>query len=339
MKYKILGNSGLRVSEICLGTMTFGQEWGTGADYQESKNQFNLFLEKGGNFIDTANRYTEGTSEQWLGEFVKESKRRDELVIATKYSLFTEPNKLNDGGNHRKNLVQSLEKSLKRLQMDYVDILYLHAWDFSVSVEEVMRSLEYLVQSGKVLHIAFSDTPSWIVAQAQTIAEFRGWSKLCCLQLEYSLITRDIEREYFKLSEQMNLPILAWAPLAGGALSGKYLNSNHNDPKRLKSESKRLNQRSTAIAEKVVEIAQKTNSHPVQVALRWVMSKKNVIPIVGARTAQQLEESLKVVDFYLSENEIQELNEVSKIELGFPNEFLASDNVINLLWNGLQNRM
>lgn len=339
MKYKILGNSGLRVSEICLGTMTFGQEWGTGADYQESKKQFYLFLEKGGNFFDTANRYTEGTSEKWLGEFVKESGKRDELVIATKYSLFTEPNKINDGGNHRKNLVQSLEKSLKRLQMDYVDILYLHAWDFSIPVEEVMRSLEYLVQSGKVLHIGFSDTPAWIVAQAQTIAEFRGWSKLCCLQLEYSLITRDIEREYFKMCEQMNLPILAWAPLAGGALTGKYLNSHSNEPKRLKPESKRLNQRSTQIVEKVVEIAKRLNTSAVQVALRWVMSKKNIIPIIGARTVQQLEESLKVINFSLPEKYQEELNEISKIELGFPHEFLGSDNVINLLWNGLQNKM
>lgn len=339
MKYKILGYSGLRVSEICLGTMTFGQEWGTGADYQESKKQFYLFLERGGNFFDTANRYTEGTSEKWLGEFVKETGKRDELVIATKYSLFTEPNKINDGGNHRKNLIQSLEKSLRRLQMDYVDILYLHAWDFSVPVEEVMRSLEYLVQSGKVLHIAFSDTPAWVVAQAQTIAEFRGWSKLTCLQLEYSLIIRDIEREYFKMCEQMNLPILAWAPLAGGALSGKYLDTNKDEPKRLKPESKRLTPRAQKITQKVVDIAKQLGVHPVQVALRWVMNKKNVIPIVGARTAQQLEESLKSVDFYLSENYIQELNEVSKIDLGFPHEFLASDNVINLLWNGLQNKM
>lgn len=339
MKYKILGNSGLRVSEICLGTMTFGLEWGSGADYDESKKQFYYFLEKGGNFLDTANRYTEGTSEKWLGELVKESGKRDELVVATKYSLFTEPNKVNDGGNHRKNLVQSVEKSLKRLQMEYVDILYLHAWDFSVPVEEVMRSLEYLVQSGKVLHIAFSDTPAWVVAQAQTIADFRGWSKLCCLQLEYSLITRDIEREYFKMCEQLNLPILAWAPLAGGALTGKYLNFNENEPKRLKPESKRLNERSTLIAQKVVAIAKELNVLPAQVALRWVMSKKNVIPIVGARTYEQLKQTLDTVEIYLSDSYIQELDEISKMDLGFPNEFLASENVINLLWNGLQNKM
>ncbi len=341
MKYKILGSSGLRVSEICLGTMTFGLEWGTGADYQESRNIFFHYLEKGGNFFDTANRYTEGTSERWLGEFVKESRRREELVIATKYSLFTEPNKYNDGGNHRKNLVQSVEKSLKRLQMDYVDILYLHAWDFSTPVEEVMRSLEYLVQTGKVLHIAFSDTPAWVVAQAQTLAEFRGYSKLCALQLEYSLITRDIEREYFKMCEQMDLPILAWAPLAGGALTGKYLNPNSNEPKRLKQESKRLNSKSMQIAQKVVDLAQKMNVTPVQVALRWVMQKKNnlIIPIVGARTTQQLQQSFEVLHLELPEEILHELNEVSKIDLGFPNEFLASDNVINLLWNGLQYKM
>jgi aryl-alcohol dehydrogenase-like predicted oxidoreductase len=338
MKYKILGKSGLRVSELCLGTMTFGTEWGTGADYKESQNQFFLFLEKGGNFFDTANRYTEGTSEKWLGEFVKQSGRRDELVIATKYSLFTEANKVNDGGNHRKNLVQSLEKSLKRLQMDYVDILYLHAWDFSTPVEEVMRCLEYLVQSGKILHIAFSDTPSWVIAQAQTIAEYRGWSKITALQLEYSLIHRDIEREYTKMCETFEIPILAWAPLAGGALSGKYLLPN-DDPKRLQPNSKRLNQRATRIVEKVVEIANLYSVHPVQVALRWLMSKKNVIPIVGARNSAQLNDSLNVIDFFLKENHLKELDEISKIELGFPHEFLSSDNVIHLLWNGLQNKI
>jgi aryl-alcohol dehydrogenase-like predicted oxidoreductase len=338
MKYKILGNSGLRVSEICLGTMTFGTEWGTGADYVEAQKQFFYYLEQGGNFFDTANRYTEGTSEKWLGEFIKQSGRRDELVVATKYSLFSMPNQINDGGNHRKNMVQSVERSLKRLDLAYIDILYLHAWDFSTPIEEVMYALECLVRSGKVLHIGFSDTPAWVIARAQTISEFRGWAKICALQLEYSLITRDIEREYFSLSENLNLPILAWAPLAGGALSGKYLTENQ-EPKRLKPDSKRLNERSNQIVKKVVEIANQYNVPPVQVALRWVMSHQNVIPIVGARTVSQLEQSLQVVDFQLDNNSLQKLDEVSKLDLGFPYEFLKSENVINLLWNGLQNKM
>ncbi len=263
------------------------------------------------------------------------------MVIATKYSLFTEPHRINDGGNHRKNLIQSLEKSLKRLQMDYVDILYLHAWDFSTPIDEVLRSLEYLVQSGKVLHIGFSDTPAWIVAQAYTIAQFRGYSNICALQLEYSLITRDIEREYFKMCEQMNIPILAWGPIAGGALSGKYLKTDIQQPKRLSPDSKRLNPRSTQIAKKVVELSQKLGCSPILIALKWVMKKNRntVIPIIGARTLEQLKQSLEVINFELPDNYLDELNEVSKIEMGFPNEFLASDNVINLIWNGLQYKM
>ena len=163
MNYKLFGKSGLRVSEICLGTMTFGEEWGYGANKQESRNIFNTFLEAGGNFIDTANRYTEGTSEKFLGEFVKESGRRDELVVATKYSLATKIGRINDSGNHRKNLVQTLDGSLKRLGLDYVDVLYVHAWDFTTPIEEVLRPLDDMVRSGKVLHIAISDTPAWII--------------------------------------------------------------------------------------------------------------------------------------------------------------------------------
>lgn len=339
MKYKILGRTGLRVSEICLGTMTFGTEWGTGADYETSKQQYLYFLEQGGNFLDTANRYTEGTSERWLGDFVRETQNRDELVIATKYSLFTRPNRINDGGNHRKNMVQSVEQSLKRLQMDYVDILYLHAWDFSTAVEEVMRGMEDLVRQGKVLYIGFSDTPAWVISRAQTLAELRSWQPISALQLEYSLITRDIEREFILMAETLGMSILAWAPLAGGALTGKYLNLNDNAPKRLAPNSKRLNERSTAIAQKVVEIAKAMNATPAQVALRWTMQNPIVIPIVGARTLAQLQDSLQAVNLQLPAEHLSALNEISAIELGFPYDFLQTDNVKNLLWNGLQDKM
>lgn len=339
MKYKILGRTGLRVSEICLGTMTFGTAWGTGADYETSKQQYLYFLEQGGNFLDTANRYTEGTSEKWLGEFVRETQNRDELVIATKYSLFTRPNRINDGGNHRKNMVQSIEQSLKRLQMDYIDILYLHAWDFATAVEEVMRGMEDLVRQGKVLYIGFSDTPAWVIARAQTLAELRAWQPISALQLEYSLITRDIEREFIPMAVALGMSVLAWAPLAGGALTGKYLNSNDNAPKRLAPNSKRLNERSTAIAKKVVDVAKQIGASPAQVALKWTMQNPIVIPIVGARTLAQLQDSLQGASLHLPVEHLTALNEISTIELGFPYEFLQTDNVKNLLWNGLQDKM
>ncbi|PJC57687.1 MAG: aldo/keto reductase, partial [Ignavibacteria bacterium CG_4_9_14_0_2_um_filter_37_13] len=252
MKYKLLGKSGLRVSEICLGTMTFGEEWAIGTGKNESKKIYDAFLNAGGNFIDTANRYTEGSSEKFLGEFIPSE--RNNLVIATKYTLYTQRGSVNDGGNHRKNLAQSIEGSLKRLNTEYVDLLYLHAWDFTVGIEEVLRNLQYLVQSGKVLHIAISDTPAWIVAQGNAIAELRGWSSFVAVQAEYSLTQRTPERDIIPMCRANNVAVTAWAPLAGGALTGKYLN-NSVSTLRLKPESLRLNQRNTAIAKEVVSVA------------------------------------------------------------------------------------
>jgi len=241
MKYKLLGNSGLRVSELCLGTMTFGEDWGYGADENSSREIFNSYLESGGNFIDTANRYTEGTSEEYIGKFVKESGRRDELVIATKYGLYTKSGRINDSGNHRKNMVQSLEGSLKRLGLEYVDILYLHIWDFTTPIEEILRALDDLVRAGKVLYPAISDTPAWIVSKGNQMAKQMGWSPFVSLQAEYSLITRDAERDLLPMTQSEGLAFTAWAPIAGGALSGKYLN-NSEQAGRLKEGSKRLNE-------------------------------------------------------------------------------------------------
>jgi len=193
MKYKLLGRSGCRVSEICLGTMTFGEEWGYGANYEASKKQFDTFLSLGGNFIDTANRYTEGTSEKWLGDFIQTE--RENLVLATKYTLFMQRDKPNLHGNHRKNMVQSVEASLKRLKTDYIDLLYLHMWDNSTPIEELMRAFDDLVRSGKILYPGISDTPAWIVSSANTLAQLRGWSPFMAYQLEYSLIQRTPERD------------------------------------------------------------------------------------------------------------------------------------------------
>ncbi len=339
MKYKLLGRSGLRVSELCLGTMTFGTEWGYGADKDESRKQFYAFLEAGGNFIDTANRYTEGTSERFVGEFVKESGKKDELVIATKYSLQTQPNRINDGGNHRKNLVQSLEGSLTRLGMERIDVLYLHAWDFKSPVDEVMRALDELVRSGKVLYIAISDTPAWIVSQANTLAELRGWNSFIGLQVEYSLITRDAERDLLPMAKALDIGITAWAPLAGGALTGKYLTKN-NDPKRIKPESKRLNETSLSIIAEVVDIAKEIGCNPSHVALNWIRQHNQVIiPVVGARTATHVQDNLDSLKYTLTAEQISRLNAVSAIELGFPHDFLAGEGVKNVLTGGLYDKI
>lgn len=321
MNYKLLGKSGLRVSEICLGTMTFGTEWGWGADYETSKAIFDAYANAGGNFIDTANRYTEGTSERWCGEFIAAD--RDHFVLATKYTLFDRKGDPNFSGNHRKNLMRSVEGSLKRLNTDFIDLLWVHAWDNTTPVDEVMRGLDDLVSQGKVHYIGVSDTPAWVVAQANTLAELRGWSRFVALQVEYSLIQRTPERDLLPMAKALDLAITPWAPLAGGALSGKYLKGEKG---RVPDNSIRVNERSTRIAQEVVSIAEDLDVSPAQVAMNWLIQKKQVvIPIVGARTLAQIEDSLGCLRFKLSDDQIASLNDISEIELGFPHDFLSSE--------------
>ncbi len=339
MNYKLFGRSGLRVSELCLGTMTMGTEWGYGSDAEESQRVFDAFLEAGGNFIDTANRYTEGTSETFLGNMIKASGRKDELVVATKYSLYTQANRINDGGNHRKNMMQSVEGSLRRLQLDTIDLLYLHIWDFTTREEEILRGLDDLVRSGKVHYIAISDTPAWLVSRMQTIAELRGWEAFAGIQAEYSLITRDAERDLIPMANHLGLAVTAWAPLAGGALTGKYLTEN-SDPKRIKEGSKRINEKSTAIAREVVQIANELNCSASHVALQWMMQQhQQVFPVIGARNATQLRDSMACINVKLTADQILRLNTVSAIEYGFPHEFLKSDTVQQVLHGGFQNQI
>lgn len=337
MKYKLLGRSGLRVSELCLGTLTFGTEWGTGADRAGSKLIFDAFVQAGGNFIDTANRYTEGTSERYVGEFI--AKQRDYFVLATKYSLFDRKGDLNNAGNHRKNLMRSVEGSLQRLNTSHIDLLWVHAWDFTVREDEVMRALDDLVRAGKVLHIGVSDTPAWIAARASTIAELRGWTAFTALQVEYSLLERSAERDLLPMARAMGMAMTPWAPLAGGALTGKYLKADKGD-KRLKAESKRLNARNTAIAQAVADMAAETGISAAQIALAWLRQQgPEIIPIVGARHYEQFADSLGCLHVQLDASQMNRLDEVSRIELGFPHEFLRSDNVKELLFAGMQDRM
>ncbi|MBS2971023.1 aldo/keto reductase [Metabacillus sp. KIGAM252] len=332
MRYKLLGNSGLRVSELALGTMTFGEDWGFGASKEESRKIFNRFTEAGGNFIDTACNYTNGASETFIGEFIQGN--REQYVIATKYSLTTRPNDPNGGGNHRKNLVQTVEGSLKRLNTDYIDLLWLHAWDFTTPVEEVMRALDDLVRAGKVLYIGISDTPAWIVSQANTLAMLRGWTPFIGLQVEYSLLQREPERDLLPMARALDIGITAWAPIAGGALTGKYLSGLANeDQKRLTPQSKRLNEVNSKIAAEVVKIAEELEKNPAQVAINWVRQQPGVnIPLIGARKESQIIDNLGAAEFSLSSEQLQRLDQASRIELGFPHEFLSSDPVRNALF-------
>ena len=221
MRYKLLGKSGLRVSELCLGTMTFGEDWGWGASHEESRKVYDAFREAGGNFIDTANVYTNGTSERLLGEFIQG--HREQIVLATKYTNAAPGNDPNAAGNHRKSMVQALEASLKRLKTDYIDLYWLHIWDRITPVEEVMRAFDDLVRQGKILYAGVSDMPAWVVAKANTLAELRGWTPFVGLQIEYSLIERTPERELLPMAADLGLGVTAWSPLAGGVLTGKQL--------------------------------------------------------------------------------------------------------------------
>jgi len=334
MRYKLLGKSGLRVSELCLGTMTFGTEWGWGADKKESRAVYDAYREAGGNFIDTANRYTEGTSEKYTDEFI--ARERESIVLATKYTLFMRKGDPNSAGNHRKNMMQSVEASLKRLKTDYIDLLWVHAWDYMTPVEEVMRGLDDLVRAGKILYAGVSDTPAWIVSQANTLAELRGWTRFTALQIEYSLIERTPERELLPMAQSFDMAVTPWAVLGSGILTGKYSGrSTDTGPKRVTKESRRLNDANIAIGDEVVKIAHDTGRKPSQVALNWVRRRKGLfIPILGARTVSQISENLGCLDFQLDQEHIQRLDEISKIDLGFPHVFLSQEVIRDIVYGG-----
>lgn len=326
MRYKLLGRSGLRVSEVCLGTMTFGDDWGWGAPKDESRRMFDAFAEAGGNFIDTSNNYTNGTSEKFIGEFVRSD--RDHFVTATKYTLNERSTDPNFGGNHRKNMMRSVEGSLQRLGTDHIDLLYLHMWDAMTPVEEVMRALDDLVRAGKVLYVGISDTPAWVVSQANVLANLRGWSRFVALQAPYSLADRALERDLLPMSEAHGMSVLAWGVLEGGELTGKY-NAPTDEPKRSKDTSERIK----SIASRLMDLADEIGRTPSQVAINWVRQQPyRMIPILGARTEKQLQDNLGCLDFELTDEQIRSLSEASPIELGFPHSFLGSDHVRGLIF-------
>jgi aryl-alcohol dehydrogenase-like predicted oxidoreductase len=331
MKYKLLGRSGLRVAEIALGTMGFGTEWGWGADYETSKAIFESYAGRGGNFIDTANRYTEGTSEKYVGEFVHHE--RDYFVLATKYTFFDVKKDINGAGNHRKNLVRSVEGSLRRLNTGYIDLLWIHAWDFSTPVDEIMRALDDLVRMGKILHVGVSNTHAWIVAQANTLAQMRGWTPFTALQVEYSLIQRTPERELLPMARAFDIAVTPWAPLGGGTLTGKYL---RDEKGRLKEDNPRLGEKNIPIVREVVAVAKETGHTAAQVALSWLRQHdQNIIPIVGATKVSQLEEDLGGLDLVLTPEQQQRLDIISRIDPGYPDAFINSDLIKNLSTGGM----
>jgi aryl-alcohol dehydrogenase-like predicted oxidoreductase len=326
MRYKLLGRSGLRVSELCLGTMTFGDDWGWGAPKDESQKIFNAFVESGGNFIDTANNYTDGTSEKFLGEFMRAD--RDHFVLATKYTLSERASDPNFGGNHRKNMRRSVEGSLQRLSTDHIDLLWLHMWDGVTPVDEIMRALDDLVTTGKVLYVGVSDTPAWIVSQANMLADLKGWSRFVAYQGEYSLASRAPERDILPMTQALDMSYLAWGLLEGGELTGKY-NSSSSEPKRSKDTSQRIK----SIAVVLMNVAKEIGCTASSLAINWARQRyKNMIPIIGARSEAQLKDNLGCLDFQLTEAQIHVLNQASPIDLGFPHSFLVSDHVRGLIF-------
>lgn len=336
MNFKLLGKSGLRVSELALGTMTFGEEWGWGSNKEESKKVFDSYAEAGGNFIDTANRYTEGTSEKFVGEFVQSD--RDHFIVATKYTLYKRKDDPNFSGNHRKNMVRSLDESLKGLKTDYIDLYWVHAWDYTTPEEEVLRALDDMIRAGKILYIGVSDTPAWVVSRMNAIAELRGWTQFVALQIKYSLLERTVERELLPMARKLDLAVTPWAVIGGGILSGKY-NKNKDEQGRAQL-NKAIKEEHLKIAEKVIEVSNEIGCSPSQVAINWVRQQPGVIiPIIGAKTQAQINDNIDCLKFSLNEEQINKLNEVSKIDLGFPHTFLSSDNIRNLTFGGTYDKI
>src|ERR1700686_2423881 len=342
MRYRLLGNSGLRVSEAALGTMTFGDDWGWGAAKDESRKVYNAFREADGNFIDTANFYTNGTSERFLGEFIQGD--RQSVVLATKYSNAAPGNDPNAAGNHRKSMMQALEASLKRLQTDYIDLYWVHIWDGITPAEEVMRGLDDIVRQGKVLYLDISDAPAWWIAQANTLAELRGWTRFTGLQIEYSLIERTVERELIPMAKALNLGVLAWSPLARGVLTGKYHGEGKADVGRMSNEGMKEflpeEQHATRIISAVKAVSEQVGRSMAQVALAWLRYQTGpVIPIIGARKVSQLQDNLGSLDLELSAEQLKSLDGASRIEFEFPQSIYEREMVRSIRYGGTWDRL
>lgn len=340
--YKLLGRSGLRVSPLSLGTMTFGSEWGWGADGNEARRIFDLYVDRGGNFVDTAVNYTDGGAERLLGTFVAD--KRERIILATKFTMARDPGNPNSGGNHRLNMVRSVEQSLNQLGTDRIDLLYLHAWDMTTRPEEVMRALDDLVRSGKVLYLDICNTPAWRVSQMQTLADIRGWSPFVALQIEYSLVERTVEHELLPAAASLGLGVLPWSPLGGGVLTGKYSVADVEDSQEASVSTSRkgviassghLNGRAIEIAEEVGAVAEEAGSTPSRVALAWTLTNPAVVsPIIGARTLAPAEDNLGALDLVLTSDQLDRLNRISAPSPIFPARFTQRPLVQQLIFGG-----
>jgi len=323
--YLTLGRSGLRVSPLCLGTMTFGEDWGWGSTVEESEAILARYLERGGNFIDTANGYTKGHSEVIIGDYLARTPgRRHRAVIATKFSTNLYPGDPNAGGAGRKAIIGACEESLRRLQTDYIDLYWMHFWDPNTPIGETLRALDDLVRAGKVRYIGASDTPAWKVAQGQVLAELRGWSPFAGLQIEYSLIERTVEGELVPMARELGLGITPWSPLRGGVLSGKYTRANaaSASPDRGDRVTSFLTERNLTIIDELIRIAGEAGSTPAAVALAWLQSRPGVTStIIGARRLEQLDQNLAALDVTLAPAQLAALNTVSEPTLNFPAPF------------------
>jgi aryl-alcohol dehydrogenase-like predicted oxidoreductase len=325
--------------------MTFGDDWGWGSAKDEARKIYDAFREAGGNFIDTANLYTNGTSESFLGEFIEG--HRQSVVMATKYTNAVPGTDPNAGGNHRKSMVQAVEASLKRLRTDYIDLYWVHIWDQITPVEEVMRGLDDLVCAGKVLYVGISDAPAWWIAQANTLAQLRGWSPFVGLQIEYNLIERTVERELIPMAKALNIGVTAWSPLASGILTGKYHGhgpSDQGEPGRMSSDIMKgmlpEQLRTDRVVAAVKTVSEETGRSMAQVALAWLRYRSvPVIPIIGARKLSQLTDNLASFELTLSADQVKTLDEASHIELGFPYHFYTKDMVRGFVYGGMRDRI
>ncbi|MFC4063064.1 aldo/keto reductase [Planomonospora corallina] len=321
MRYRLLGSTGLRVSERFLGAMTFGEQGGVGAPPQECRRMLDLYADAGGNVVDTAINYRGGQSEAIVGELLQG--RRDRFVLATKYTVSRDGSDPNAAGNHRKNLALSLETSLRRLRTDYIDLYWVHLWDRHTPIEETMRALDDAVRAGKILYVGISDAPAWVVARANTLAEWRGWTPFAGLQAPYNLLKRDIERELLPMAEASGMSVAAWGPLAGGVLSGKFTRPGGPESgTRISPDS--LGSREHAVARAVQEVADESGATASQVAIAWTRARSRAIhPIIGARSVEQLDDNLGATDVALPQDAVQRLEAAAEFTTGFPADFIA----------------
>ncbi|MNC06282.1 L-glyceraldehyde 3-phosphate reductase [compost metagenome] len=334
--YVTLGRSGLRVSPFCLGAMTFGAGWDWSCAPEQSEAIMNRYMELGGNFIDTANIYTRGQSEEIIGHYMNQDKsRRDRMVISTKFAANMYPTDPNGGGAGSKNIIQSCEQSLRRLRTDYIDLYWLHLYDPHTPIEETMRTLEQLVQSGKVRYIGISDTPAWLVSRAQTIAQFRGWSPLIALQIEYNLLERSVEEELIPMARELGLGVIPWSPLRNGMLSGKYTRSTNEVEGRAKQFGMSFGDREYDLIDELIHIGNNHNTTAAAIALAWVKLNTQVNSLLlGVRSTKQLEDNLQALDITLTEEEVSKLNSLSQPNRSFIANFINTESSNSILQSG-----